>query len=127
MNQQYESLFYGYKSPPYITARPETDTIQLLCDDVVLMASDGLWDRFPKEQAAEIVNEVLAAHEPGVNIANSLLQKVFEDGIPGDDTTILVLRIVEPCNIEARPKSDPGPAPPCTSVAPSVEAHSPSA
>lgn len=90
MNAQYASLFYGYKTPPYITARPDTGTFELKKVSLVILATDGLWDLISSEEAASIVQEGLSSDE--ADLAKYLLEKVKENTPPGDDVTIIVFQ-----------------------------------
>jgi pyruvate dehydrogenase phosphatase len=92
MNEQYESFFYGYRTPPYITPRPEPSTASVNAGDIVILASDGLWDRLTTQDATSAVWSGLQAEIP--NLAGSLLQSAMDRHPPGDDTTIVVLRCV---------------------------------
>ena len=90
MNEQYESYFYGYRTPPYITPRPESSTVAVDIGDIMILASDGLWDRLTTEDAARAA---LSGLQNGVqNLAGYLLQTSIKKQPPGDDTTIIVLR-----------------------------------
>lgn len=90
INQQYDSYFYGYRTPPYITARPETSKPHISDGDTVILASDGLWDKLTTLEAASILSDGIAA---GVeHLAMHLLQFLLDNHPPGDDTTIVILR-----------------------------------
>lgn len=91
MNAQYDSYFYGYQTPPYITAAPEVGTLPLETGDVVIMASDGLWDLISSDDAANIVLAGVASGE--TRLATYLLERVIGTQSPGDDVTILVLQL----------------------------------
>lgn len=91
MNAQYASLFFGYKTPPYITARPETSSCQLQNGSIVILASDGLWDLISAEEAMRIVSLGIENRED--NLAKYLLDNVIRQTPPGDDVTILIYRI----------------------------------
>ncbi|PPQ92534.1 hypothetical protein CVT25_010367 [Psilocybe cyanescens] len=90
MNAQYASLFYAYKTPPYITSRPETGSIQLKKDNYIIMATDGYWDIISTEEATRIVLQGAAGHEN--NLAKYLLETVKTTTSPGDDVTIIVFQ-----------------------------------
>ncbi|KAH9474791.1 Protein phosphatase 2C-like protein C10F6.17c [Psilocybe cubensis] len=90
MNAQYASLFYAYKTPPYITAWPDTGNLQLKKGDVVILATDGLWDLVSTEDATRIVLQGMAEQEN--NLAKFLLEMVKATISIGDDVTILVYR-----------------------------------
>jgi pyruvate dehydrogenase phosphatase len=90
LNEQYLSYFYGYKTPPYLTATPEYGTLPFERGGFIIVATDGLWDLVWSEEAASIVSEGVAA---GVeDLSGFLLRKVMESKTPGDDITIIVVR-----------------------------------
>jgi pyruvate dehydrogenase phosphatase len=89
MNEQYNAYFYGYRTPPYITPRPESSTVAVSEGDIIILASDGLWDRVTTLDAAEAVWSGMQTGVP--NLAGSLLQSATDRRPPGDDTTIVVL------------------------------------
>ena len=92
MNWQYAPLFCAYKTPPYIIARPEIGTWQLEKGSLVILATDGLWDLISSEQAIEIVLRGLSTD--GVeDLAKYLLHEVKTMKAPGDDVTLIVLRV----------------------------------
>ncbi len=112
---RYDSLFWGYQSPPYVTARPEVTVAAL--DDVFtslhssdggnsdtegrppsilgILESDGLWDLVNSDAAVQIVSEALIEGNlaDGENVAQALMRRVVvtTGKHPGDDVTILVL------------------------------------
>ncbi len=110
---RYESLFWGYQSPPYVSARPEVVDVAIdgsrsgqedpvgVNDKpslVAILASDGLWDLTTSEEVVSILNEAVSNNntrptEDQDNVAQYLLDRVVERGRkhPGDDVTILVL------------------------------------
>lgn len=55
----------AYKTPPYMTARPEVTTRQVDADDFVILASDGLWDVMSSQDAVACVERWLAAKRAG--------------------------------------------------------------
>ncbi|KAF4473115.1 Type 2C Phosphatase [Fusarium albosuccineum] len=63
--------FYGtsprpnYKTPPYMTARPEVTTRKIQTEDFVILASDGLWDMISNQDAVTCVSRWLAAKKVG--------------------------------------------------------------
>jgi len=86
---QYESLFYGYKTPPYITARPETGQYQFKSCDIAILATDGLWDLISGEAAAQIILHGATHNED--HLAKYLLEQVIDLGLkPQDDVTIII-------------------------------------
>ncbi|KAK4704252.1 hypothetical protein P7C70_g1965, partial [Phenoliferia sp. Uapishka_3] len=98
MQTNYATLFHDYKTPPYLTARPERLDfapnffhLQSHPKNLGILASDGLWDNVGNEEAVRILREASG----GVNLAEYLLDKVVmnQDGrLPGDDTSIIVMR-----------------------------------
>ncbi|KAF8062325.1 phosphatase 2C-like domain-containing protein [Lyophyllum atratum] len=91
MSDQYHSMFYLYRTPPYLTATPEVGTMELQEDAFVIMATDGLWDCVSSDVAVEIVLRGMAQEVD--NLAEYLLQAVMAIRSPGDDVTILLLHI----------------------------------
>ncbi|KDR77314.1 hypothetical protein GALMADRAFT_96092 [Galerina marginata CBS 339.88] len=91
MNKQYASLFYGYKTPPYITATPETGTYQLEKGNIVILATDGLWDLISSEEATRILLQGVAECED--NLPCYLLENIKAKTSPGDDITVIVFKI----------------------------------
>ncbi|RSL86935.1 hypothetical protein CEP51_002553 [Fusarium floridanum] len=63
--------FYGtsprpnYKTPPYLTARPEVTTRKVQTEDFVIFASDGIWDVISNDDAVTCVSRWLAAKKAG--------------------------------------------------------------
>ncbi|KAM5354520.1 hypothetical protein ACJ41O_001167 [Fusarium nematophilum] len=63
--------FYGtalrpkYKTPPYMTARPEVTKRKVQTEDFVILASDGLWDCISNDDAVACVSRWLAAKKEG--------------------------------------------------------------
>lgn len=55
----------GYKSPPYLTAEPEVTVTKVMKGDVLVMASDGLWDHMSSEAVGECVGRWLEKYEHG--------------------------------------------------------------
>jgi len=58
----------GYRLPipvysgPYISPKPDIRVRELGPDDrYIILATDGLWDNFPKKQTVELVEEQLKA------------------------------------------------------------------
>jgi pyruvate dehydrogenase phosphatase len=90
LNAQYDSYFYGYRTPPYITAHPDVGTMQLEKGGFAIMATDGLWDLVASEEAAGIVRR--AIDQGADNLAKYLFQTI-QTKMPGDDVTILVLQV----------------------------------
>ena len=56
-----------YKTPPYITAKPEVTTTELKSGQraFMIMASDGLWDTMSSEQAVDLVGRWVAWKDKG--------------------------------------------------------------
>jgi pyruvate dehydrogenase phosphatase len=76
-----------YKTPPYVTARPEVKHHQLTDgDEFIIIASDGLWDDLDSKHAVEYVDEFLRKSkegklgydEKGLNAASYLMKKAVE-------------------------------------------------
>ncbi|KAF8955057.1 phosphatase 2C-like domain-containing protein [Flammula alnicola] len=92
MNSRYASLFFAYKTPPYVTPVPETGSHQLKNSNIVILATDGLWDLVSSEEAMDIVLRGLAA-DGAEDLASYLLDIVRTMKSPGDDVTIVVLQV----------------------------------
>ncbi|TFK29564.1 protein serine/threonine phosphatase 2C [Coprinopsis marcescibilis] len=90
MNAQYDIYFDKYQTPPYVTARPESGTITILPSDVMILASDGLWDLISSQELALLITEIHA--QASGNSAVQLLQRVMDAKSPGDDVTILIFQ-----------------------------------
>ncbi|KAJ7031636.1 phosphatase 2C-like domain-containing protein [Mycena alexandri] len=88
LNVQYESYFYGYRTPPYLVATPNVGVMRLSRDSVIVCGSDGLFDLVTNEVVAQTVR--LGIRDGVGNLAAHLLDSVIPLGI-GDDVTILVL------------------------------------
>lgn len=99
MSAQYHSMFYLYRTPPYLTATPEVGTMQLGEDAFVIMATDGLWDCVSSEMAVETVRRGIE-HQVD-NLAAYLLDAVIAIRSPGDDVTIVLLQV--PALLQAPP------------------------
>ncbi|TFK75681.1 protein serine/threonine phosphatase 2C [Pluteus cervinus] len=94
MNQQYDSYFYGYKTPPYLTATPEVGNVQLYAPGFAILASDGLWDLISGLDAQHIVQEGIDSGKR--DLAKHLLESVLSSRNPGDDVTIVVIELPSP-------------------------------
>ncbi|KAJ7177946.1 phosphatase 2C-like domain-containing protein, partial [Mycena filopes] len=88
LSAQYDSYFFGYRTPPYLVATPDVGTMRLSRDSVVVCGSDGLFDLVTSEVVAQTVR--LGIRDGVGNLAAHLLERVIPLGI-GDDVTILVL------------------------------------
>ncbi|KAJ6511374.1 phosphatase 2C-like domain-containing protein, partial [Mycena vitilis] len=88
LNAQYDSYFYGYRTPPYLTATPDTGEMSLTRDSFIVCGSDGLFDLITSEEVAQTVRQGI---RDGVgNLAAHILSRIMSIGI-GDDVTIIVL------------------------------------
>lgn len=88
LNAQYNSYFYGYRTPPYLVATPDTGVMTLNPDSFIVCGSDGFYDLVTSEVVTQTVRQGI---RDGVeNLAAHLLEAVTAMGI-GDDVTILVL------------------------------------
>ena len=52
----------GYKTPPYMTAEPEVTVTKVEKGDVLILASDGLWDHMSNNAAAECIGRWMAKY-----------------------------------------------------------------
>lgn len=88
MKEAYAALFYGYKTPPYLTACPKVGSQALGSTDIVILATDGLWDLISSEDALNTV--IAGAQADSINLASHLIQEVQRKHTPADDITVLV-------------------------------------
>ncbi|KAJ7481624.1 phosphatase 2C-like domain-containing protein [Mycena latifolia] len=93
LNAQYDSYFYGYRTPPYIVATPDVGVMSLTRQSFVVCGSDGLFDLVTSEEVAKIVRQGIKDGAP--NLAAHLLSAVRAIRMPGDDVTILVLKFAD--------------------------------
>ncbi|KAH7136227.1 phosphatase 2C-like domain-containing protein [Dactylonectria macrodidyma] len=109
LTDRFDTLFWAYKSPPYVSSTPQVTKVPLESQDALpnskashpivgIVATDGLWDLVSSEEAVEILSPVLSqtattSSSDGINIAKLLFDGVVErrGRKPGDDVTILVL------------------------------------
>ncbi|KAJ7747977.1 hypothetical protein DFH07DRAFT_747523, partial [Mycena maculata] len=87
LNAQYESYFYGYRTPPYIISTPDVGVMNLTPGGFVVCGSDGLFDLVSSNEVAGIVWQGIID-----GVENLALTTVMETRKPGDDVTILVLQ-----------------------------------
>ncbi|KAH7160511.1 phosphatase 2C-like domain-containing protein [Dactylonectria estremocensis] len=106
---RFDTLFWAYKSPPYISSTPQVTKVPLASQDnspnskeshriVGIVATDGLWDMVSSEEAVEILNQA-SSQDTAVSLSDELnMAQILLDGVverrgrkPGDDVTILVL------------------------------------
>ncbi|KAF7341969.1 PPM-type phosphatase domain-containing protein [Mycena venus] len=57
LNAQYNSYFYGYHTPPYLVATPDTGVMNLNRDSFIVCGSDGLYDLVTSEDVAQTVRQ----------------------------------------------------------------------
>ncbi|PHH89922.1 hypothetical protein CDD83_4929 [Cordyceps sp. RAO-2017] len=72
-----------YKTPPYMTARPEVTTRRVAADDFVILASDGLWDVMSNQDAVACVHRWLEARRTGKPEAVTPAPSVFTAAADG--------------------------------------------
>ena len=82
---------------PFCMCTPSTSTTTLKADEVVLLATDGVWDVIPNEEAAEIVLEARARGQDA-NAAAKMLGEIararwvqYTDNTYVDDITIVLV------------------------------------
>ncbi|KAJ6591112.1 phosphatase 2C-like domain-containing protein [Mycena vulgaris] len=93
LNAQYDSYFYGYRTPPYLVSTPDVGVMTLTRQSFVVCGSDGLFDLVTSEEVAKTVRQGITN---GVgNLASHLLSTVMAVTMPGDDVTILVLQFTD--------------------------------
>ncbi|KAF7366547.1 PPM-type phosphatase domain-containing protein [Mycena sanguinolenta] len=86
LNAQYNSYFYGYRSPPYLVATPDTGLLKLKRESFIVCGSDGLYDLVTNEVVARTIRQGI--RDGAENLAAHLLSTLTDIG---DDVTILVL------------------------------------
>ncbi|KAJ7701754.1 phosphatase 2C-like domain-containing protein [Mycena rosella] len=90
LNAQYDSYFYGYRTPPYLISTPDVGVMSLTGRGFIVCGSDGLFDLVTSEEVARTVRKGI---KDGVqNLAAYVLSAVMAVKLPGDDVTILVLK-----------------------------------
>ncbi|KAJ6618655.1 phosphatase 2C-like domain-containing protein [Mycena sp. CBHHK59/15] len=82
LNAQYDSYFYGYRTPPYLIATPDVGVMKVTGESFIVCGSDGLFDLATSEEVARAVQQGIKD-----GVGNGVLNK-----LPGDDVTILVLK-----------------------------------
>ncbi|KAF7292890.1 PPM-type phosphatase domain-containing protein [Mycena indigotica] len=90
LSAQYDSYFYGYRSPPYITATPDVGVFEFDTDKLLVCGSDGVFDLASSEEVVAILRSGLDHNAD--NLALYLLNMIMSSRSPGDDVTILVLQ-----------------------------------
>lgn len=75
---------------PYVTAEPEVTSTERLPNDILILASDGLWDVMRPEEALTTVRTLLnnTTNDPET-IANLLVQQAI-DRLSRDNITIII-------------------------------------
>ncbi|KAL1691609.1 phosphatase 2C-like domain-containing protein [Schizophyllum commune] len=86
------------KTPPYFTAEPEITTTQVRPGDVLVMASDGLWDCLTNEEVVGLVGLWLEkhseseVHHPQHEIVSSAHESTQKDVIERDDLPVVDMK-----------------------------------
>jgi pyruvate dehydrogenase phosphatase len=93
MNAQYDSMFHLYQTPPYLNATPEVGALQIPDDGFIIIATDGLWSDISSKDAADVVTRGI--NKGADDLARYLLEARSDIKPPGDDVTILVLRVMK--------------------------------
>ncbi|PAA49167.1 hypothetical protein BOX15_Mlig030750g1, partial [Macrostomum lignano] len=86
-----------YYTPPYLTAEPDFATQQITGDDrFLILASDGLWDHLPPEDAVAIVGAAIDSGAFGIGggggSSGSDAEEVTESGRSGANLATLLVR-----------------------------------
>ncbi|KAJ7291124.1 phosphatase 2C-like domain-containing protein [Mycena rebaudengoi] len=92
LNAQYESYFYGYRTPPYLTATPDVGSMKITPESIIVCGSDGLFDLVTSQEVGRAIQKGIT--DGAKNLAAHVLNTVMERKAPGDDVTILVLRFL---------------------------------
>uniref|UniRef100_A0A1I8GKH0 PPM-type phosphatase domain-containing protein n=1 Tax=Macrostomum lignano TaxID=282301 RepID=A0A1I8GKH0_9PLAT len=87
----------SYYTPPYLTAEPDFATQQITGDDrFLILASDGLWDHLPPEDAVAIVGAAIDSGAFGIGggggSSGSDAEEVTESGRSGANLATLLVR-----------------------------------
>ncbi|KNE69110.1 hypothetical protein AMAG_13971 [Allomyces macrogynus ATCC 38327] len=97
----YKAMPRNYKTPPYVTAHPETTTFPITDSDYfMVLATDGLWERVSSAQVVDMVGEYVQQQEKGtwahqdVNAATHVIRNAF--GARDVDTVASLLKIPSP-------------------------------
>ncbi|KAL1727772.1 phosphatase 2C-like domain-containing protein [Schizophyllum commune] len=86
------------KTPPYFTAEPEITTTHVQAGDVLVMASDGLWDCLTNEEVVGLVGLWLEkhseseVHHPQHEIVSSAHESTQKDVIERDDLPVVDMK-----------------------------------
>ena len=80
----------------FIICEPEVREIKIdpREDEFIVLASDGLFDRYSSQEVVESVSEKLSKYQAyeknPQKVAHELLEETFEKGIGSDNVTILI-------------------------------------
>lgn len=80
----------------FILSLPEVREIQIdpREDQFIVLASDGLFDRFSSQEVVDIVNDKFSKYQPyeknPQKVAHELVEETFGKGIGSDNVTILI-------------------------------------
>lgn len=80
----------------FIICEPEVREIKIdpREDEFIVLASDGLFDRYTSQEVVESVSEKLSKYQAyeknPQKVAHELLEETFEKGIGSDNVTILI-------------------------------------
>jgi serine/threonine protein phosphatase PrpC len=102
MKDMYDTLFHDYRTPPYLTARPDElegvpDDFELRANEgnMVVLGTDGLWDIATPEEVRDLLLMAIrgGALRRGRNLAEYLLETLIEEKgrKPGDDVSIAII------------------------------------
>jgi hypothetical protein len=76
----------------WITAEPDILEVPLTTDtEFILLACDGLWDKFSNEEAVDFVRKRIQANVPTLKIAEEIVQEAYNLGSTDNITAILVV------------------------------------
>eukprot|EP00029_Vermamoeba_vermiformis_P008454 TRINITY_DN3963_c0_g1_i2.p1 TRINITY_DN3963_c0_g1~~TRINITY_DN3963_c0_g1_i2.p1 ORF type:complete len:478 (-),score=110.62 TRINITY_DN3963_c0_g1_i2:105-1397(-) len=76
----------------WITAEPDILEVPLTTDtEFILLACDGLWDKFSNEEAVEFVRKRIQTNVPTLDIAKEIVQEAYNLGSTDNITAVLIV------------------------------------
>jgi pyruvate dehydrogenase phosphatase len=86
----------GSFTPPYITAKPSTNSVQLQAGEtaLVILATDGIWDELSSDVAARVAADAVAGGS--VPPASAVMDAAFHRAAASSRMTVAQLKSVPP-------------------------------